>query len=342
MSLNSPTTLIEPEQQARWREVQTSIWSLAEHAPREDPARSVMRTLFDRPRWLEAFHLYDERGSELFERICELPEYYLTRTENAILASSAARIISAAPVQAIVELGAGYSKKTIHLLREQVRQRGSGIFAPIDVSLPGLVAARDFTAANFPQLRFLGLHGLYEEGFSSVSRSIPSLFVFLGSTIGNFTPPAFIRFFSQLTRAMGPNDYLLLGADRIKDTGVLERAYDDSQGITAAFILNVFSNINGLTGGNFDTTKMRYRSWYDPEWAQIEMYAIATAPQEVHFPSFGMSFEWAKDERILVEISRKFDPRRLEQQLKFFDLTTVEHYTDTNEWFSLLLLKKNL
>ncbi len=196
--------LIAPEKQQGWREVQPSIWSLADHAPREDPARSVMRTLFDQPRWLEAFHLYDDRGSELFERICELPEYYLTRTENAILEKSAGKIIATAPVEAIVELGAGYAKKTIHLLQAQVRQRGAGIFAPIDVSLPGLVAARDFTATKFPQMGFLGLHALYEEGFPSITREVPSLFVFLGSSIGNLTPPAFIRFFSQLARAMGP------------------------------------------------------------------------------------------------------------------------------------------
>jgi uncharacterized SAM-dependent methyltransferase len=89
-------------------------------------------------------------------------------------------------------------------------------------------------------------------------------------------------------------------------------------------------------------TKLRYHSWYDPEWAQIEMYAIATARQEIKFPSFGASFQWHKDERILVEISRKFDPERLQQQLKFFDLALVEHYTDPNRWFSLLLLKKSL
>jgi dimethylhistidine N-methyltransferase len=339
---DTPTALLAREKQNHWREVRSSIWSLADHAPREDLARSVMRTLFDRPRWLEAFHLYDDRGSELFERICDLPEYYLTRTEDAILELSAGRIISAAPVQAIIELGAGYSKKTIHLLREQVRQRGSGVFAPIDVSLPGLLAARDFTEANFPELRFVGLHALYEESFSSIDRDVPSLFVFLGSTIGNFTPPAFIRFFTELARAMGPHDYLLLGADRIKDTGVLERAYADSQGITADFILNVFNNINGLTGGNFDIAKLRYHSGYDPEWAQVEMYATTSAPQEIHFPSFGASFRWAKGERILVEISRKFDPERLQQQLKFFDLAPVEHYTDANRWFSLLLLKKDI
>jgi L-histidine N-alpha-methyltransferase len=332
--------LIAPEEQGRWRQVQPFVWSLNHDTQRQDPASSVMKTLFDQPRWIEAYHLYDDQGSALFERICELPEYYLTRTENSILERNAGRIIASAPAQALVELGAGYSKKTIHLLKEQARQRGSGIFAPIDVSLPGLVAARDFTTANFPELRFNGLHALYEDGFSSVAKDIPTLFIFLGSTIGNFAPATFIRFFTQLAQAMGPNDYLLLGADRIKDTGVLEPAYDDSLGITTEFILNVFLNINRLTGGNFDTGKMRYHSSYNPEWAQIEMYAIATSPQEICFPPFGASFHWPKDQRILVEISRKFEPARLQRQLTFFGLSPVAHYTDANDWFSLLLFKK--
>ena len=341
MPLELASSLIAPEKQHRWREVQPLIWSLNHDAPRQDPAASVMRTLFDQPRWLEAYHLYDDQGSELFERICYLPEYYLTRTEDSILEEYAGRIISAASVQALVELGSGYSKKTVHLLREQARQRGAGIFAPIDVSLPGLVAARDFITASFPELCFNGLHALYEEGFSSIARETPALFIFLGSTIGNFTPPNFIRFFTQLSQAMGPRDYLLLGADRIKDTEVLERAYSDSQGITAKFILNVFHNVNRLTGGNFDAAKMRYHSRYNPEWAQIEMYAIATASQEIRFPAHGASFYWPKNEAILVEISRKFEAARLQQQLKFFGLSSVAHYTDANDWFSLLLFKKS-
>jgi dimethylhistidine N-methyltransferase len=340
MSRDALLTLIAPEYRDRWREIQPSIYALAGDRPAADPARSIMRTLFDQPRWLEAFHLYDATGAALFERICELPEYYLTRTENAILEKNAAQIIAAAPVQAIVELGAGYSKKTVHLLREQTRQRGSGIFAPIDVSLPGLRAAREFTAAHFPELGFLGLQALYEDGFSGIGRAIPSLFVFLGSSIGNFTPPAFIQFFERLSHAMGPRDYLLLGADRIKDTAVLERAYNDSAGITAAFILNVFENINRLTGANFERGKMRYHAVYDRQWAQIEMYAVASAPQRIEFRSFDASFDWPREERILVEISRKFAPDRLEQQLRFFDLDPVEHYSDDNGWFSLLLLKK--
>jgi len=316
------------------------IWSPAVESRAESPALSIMTTLWDQPRWLEAYHLYDERGSELFERICELPEYYLTRTENSILEHEAARIIAAAPVKAIVELGAGSSKKTTHLLREQVRQRGGGIFAPIDVSIPGLVTSREFVHANFSKLEFHGLHALYEQGLASIDQELPTLFVFLGSTIGNFNHTDFPRFFRRLSRSMGRNDFLLLGADRVKSVEVLEKAYDDSQGLTADFILNVFTNVNRLLNSNFDISKMRYHSRYNPEWQQIEMYAIAQAPQEIEFTSYRSSFRWERGEKILVEISRKFDPLRLQQQLRYFDLLPVAHYTDPKEWFSVLLFKK--
>ena len=323
-----------------WRIAETSIWSLKNGRPKENPASSVMRTLWDQPRWLEAHHLYDDRGAELFEQICELPEYYLTRTEAAILERAAVSIIAAAPVECIVELGAGSAKKTTHLLTAQVRQRKTGIFAPIDVSLPGLILSREFNRSHLPEIQFHGLHARYEDGFASIDKNLPTLFVFLGSTIGNFNPASFVRLFSQLSDAMGAADFLLLGADRIKEIGVLERAYADSQGLTAEFILNVFEHINRLVGSNFDRAKMRYHSWYNPEWQQIEMYAVSTVAQEIRFPSFDSSFRWEKNDRILVEISRKFDPERLQQQLRFFGLNPVQHFTDPNEWFSLLLFKK--
>jgi L-histidine N-alpha-methyltransferase len=333
-------SLFSADSQPLWRLAEPSIWSLARSDSKEDPVRSILRTLWDQPRWLEAYHLYDDRGSELFERICALPEYYLTRTENSILEKNGPRIMAHAPVTCIVELGAGSAKKTTHLLRAQIERRGTGIFAPIDVSLPGLRACRDFIRQNLPQIEFHGLHARYEDGLSSIDKNLPTLFVFLGSTIGNFNPSDFARFFDLLSAAMGPNDYFLLGADRIKAVRVLEPAYADSQGLTAEFILNVFHNINRLAGSNFDLGNMRYHSWYNPEWARIEMYAVSRAAQEICFPSFGAAFQWDKDARILVEISRKFDPVRLQEQLGFFDLNAVEHFTDPNDWFSLLLFKK--
>ncbi|MGH7825175.1 MAG: L-histidine N(alpha)-methyltransferase [Candidatus Binatia bacterium] len=332
--------LFSSEQKNSWRIAAPGIWSAVLERPHESPALSILTTLWDQPRWLEAYHLYDERGSELFERICELPEYYLTRTENSILEQEARRIIAAAPVEAIVELGAGSSKKTTHLLREQLHQRGRGIFAPIDVSLPGLVMSRDFVYANYPELEFHGLHALYEDGLSSIDQELPTLFVFLGSTIGNFNHTSLPRFFRRLSRSMGPNDFLLLGADRIKSVEMLEKAYDDSQGLTAEFILNVFRNVNRLLNSNFDLAKMRYQSRYNPEWQQIEMRAVADVTQEIEFRAYETSFRWERDEKILVEISRKFDPIRLQEQLNYFALAPVAHYSDRQEWFSLLLFKK--
>jgi dimethylhistidine N-methyltransferase len=340
MTQATPPLLFAAEQRPRWRTVQPGIWSLDGADLDSVPMLSILTTLWDQPRWLEAYHLYDPRGSELFEQICQLPEYYLTRTENGILEAQAGAIIESAPVRCIVELGAGYSKKTVHLLTEQRRRRGGGMFAPIDVSLSGLLASQRAVHRDFPDIEFCGLHARYEEGFTSVDKQLPTLFVFLGSTLGNFNHTDFPRFFRTLSAAMGPDDFLLLGADRVKPARLLADAYNDSRGVTAEFILNVFRNINRRLGSNFALDKMRYHSWYNPEWQQIEMFAVATESQEIRFPEPGASFLWQRDEKILVEISRKFDPLRLQEQLGFFDLVPVKHFTDPHQWFSVLLFKK--
>jgi dimethylhistidine N-methyltransferase len=340
MKQESTPNIFSAEQASRWREGPRGIWSVAGADLDSVPALSILTTLWDQPRWLEAYHLYDQRGSELFEEICRLPEYYLTRTENGILETHAADIIAAAPVECIVELGAGYSKKTIHLLTEQTRRHDRSIFAPIDVSVSALLASQNAVQRDFSRVEFHGLHARYEEGFNAIERSLPTLFVFLGSTIGNFNHTDFPRFFRALSAAMGPDDYLLLGADQVKPVKLLEAAYNDSRGITAEFILNVFRNINRRMQSNFALDRMRYHAWYNPEWQQIEMFAVATQDQEIRFPLADASFHWQRDEKILVEISRKFDPLRLQEQLGFFGLQPVARYTDANQRFSVLLFKK--
>jgi L-histidine Nalpha-methyltransferase len=324
-----------------WHPAAPSIWSFNGGAFPQTVSVSLLRTLFDQPRWLDAYLLYDERGSQLFERICQLPEYYLTRTEDAILARGAQDIIAAAPVECIVELGAGSAKKTVHLLREQIRQRRGGTFAPIDVSLAGMIASRDVLKQQLPELSFCGLQARFEDGVASIPKNIPTLFLFLGSTIGNLTRYEFARFFELLSEAMGSGDFLLLGADCVKEVEFLEKAYNDSAGVTAEFILNVFAHINRITGSNFDRSKMRYHSHYDSRWQHVEMSAVATELQEIHFPSEGAGFRWQQDDPILVEISRKFDPAKLERQLGFFGLRPIETFTDSRGWFSLLLFKKD-
>lgn len=332
--------IFAPGARMHWIETEAGIWAPGGAAVDSVPALSILSTLWDQPRWLEAYHLYDDRGSELFEEICSLPEYYLTRTENAILEAHAADIVAAAPVRCVAELGAGFSKKTVHLLTEQQRQRGGSIFAPIDVSAAGLLASRAAVSGAFPEIDFHGLNARYEEAIAAIDPELPTLFVFLGSTIGNFNHSDFPRFFRALSAAMGPRDFLLLGVDRVKEVSILEPAYNDSRGVTAEFILNVFANINRALGSDFNLGKIRYASGYNPDWQQIEMYAVAAESHEVRFAEMHRSFLWEKDEKILVEISRKFDPERLQEQLGFFGLAPVRHWTDANRWFSVLLFKK--
>ncbi len=332
--------IISAEDRTTWAVTAPAILTPRERAS-DRAAASMVRTLFDRPRWLEPCHLYDERGSLLFEDICELPEYYPTRTEAGILEREAGALMSLAPVECIVELGAGFSKKTIHLLKALTNVRGRGTFAPVDVSNTALMASKRMAEELFPELAFTGLEARFEDAITSITREIPKLVVFLGSTIGNFTPTDMLHFFGHLTENMGPEDYLLLGVDRIKDPAIIEPAYDDSGGTTAAFILNGFHNVNRATGADFQLEKIAFRSRYNRERAQVEMCGIARETHRVEFPRQSASFVWEKDEAILVETSRKFDPEDLQVQLRCFGLDTLGHWTDPEQWFSLLLFRRN-
>ena len=324
----------------RWREIKPSIWALNSGGTEPDPAQSILRTLLDQPRWIRSHFLYDEKGSYLFEEICELPEYYLTRTEEVILSREGSEILEVADVDCIVELGAGFSKKTVHVLREQSRHRGAGTFAPVDLSLAAQLGSRDAVEKQFPDLLFQGLCAHYEEGISSIDKEIPTLFVFLGNSVGNFSRSRFQRFFSLLSDCMGPQDYFLLGVDRVKETHILEQAYNDSKGITAQFILNVFEHLNLRVGSNFNLEKINYFSYYNAVMQRMEMYGSSACDQVIQLPAGNCSFVWKKDEKVLVEISRKFEPRQLSQQLQYFGLDPVKHFTDSDRWFSLLLFKK--
>ena len=335
-----PAEILSTGDRATWSVTAPSILTPRGRGA-DDAAASMVRTLFDRPRWLEPCHLYDERGSLLFEEICELPEYYPTRTEAAILEREAGTLMSLAPVECIVELGAGFSKKTVHLLKALSRARGRGTFAAVDVSAIALMASRSMAEELFPELAFTGLEARFEDAITSITRDIPKLVVFLGSTIGNFTPTDMLHFFTHLCEHMGPDDYLLLGVDRIKDPRIIEPAYDDARGVTAAFVLNAFTNVTRATGAGFRPDLIAYRSGYSPERTRVEMYGIATETHRVDFPRHSASFVWEKGEGILVETSRKFDPDDLQVQLRSFGLESLGHWTDPNRWFSLLLFRRS-
>ena len=323
------------------RRVAPLVWSLEQESPESAHDLPILRTLLDQPRWLESRYLYDERGTRLFERISQLPEYYLTRTEEVILTAAVDEIITLAPVECIVELGAGLSTKTTHLLREQIRQRGGGVFIPVDVSLAALTRSRDMIQQKCPAITFRGLCTCYDIALSKMKMDQAKMIIFFGSNVGNFTPHEFIRFFEQLSNTMKRGDFLLMGVDCLKEVDILERAYNDGLNVTGEFILNAFKHINRIANSDFDLNKMYYCSHYNSASQRVEMYAVSRAKQEIHFPASEVSFTLAEGEPIRVEISRKFDPSLLVQQLLFFDLRRVRHFTDSKKWFSLLLFQKS-
>ncbi len=330
--------IIQESRLGGWELTAPGIWRRTERLV--PVGHEIVRTLFDHPPWLPAAFLYDARGSQLFETISTLPEYYQTRTEEAILEEAAETVMRRAQPCVLVELGAGSSKKTRHLLREMLRICGGGTFVPVDVSGAALLETQRLLADELPELQVQALEARYESALHDADPFVRKTFVFLGGTVGNFSRGELLAFFSRLSASMAPGDCLLLGVDRVKDPAVLEAAYHDSRGVTAEFILNAFRNVNRLTGSDFDLEGMRYLGRYDEAWQRVEMVAVASRDQRVRFPGLGLEFQWAKGRGILVEISRKFDPARLGKMLRGFDLETVEHFSDPREYFSVLLLEK--
>lgn len=323
----------------RWEFVEDGLW----HRPpsrEEILALRVFRTLTDQPRWLEARFLYDKRGSELFEAISSLPEYYLTRTENDLLESNARRIIEAAGVDHLVEIGAGASVKTRHLIEGMIEGRGRGTFVPIDVSRSALRVSRDALRQAFPRLEFLGLHAALEDALPDLDPTLPKLILFLGSSVGNFPRTELVQFLSSVTEVLGPDDLFLLGVDGLKKKDVIEQAYNDPAGITRSFILNVFRSLNELADCDFDPTDFEYEPVFNEAWQQMEMWVRAVRPGRTEFRSIGRTLHWEKGDRILVEVSRKFEAGRLAEQIAAFGVERLAEYTDSERAFSLLLFRR--
>ncbi len=284
------------------------------------------------PRWF-----YDERGSELFELITELPEYYQTRTEAAILRQCASDVVQRVQPRSILELGAGASTKT-RLLIEAAHSSGElRWFQPFDVS-DAIVqrAARDLLR-DFPGLTIHAVIGDFKEHLDRIPRFGRQLVVFLGSTIGNFFPDERRSFLSAVRQLMGPEDAFLLGVDLVKDPLVLEAAYDDAQGVTAQFNLNVLSVINRELQADFDLGSFRHVACYDRENQWIEMHLRSLGNQIVHIPGAGFTAEFKEGELMRTEISAKFTRQRVDESFAQAGLRTEAWYTDREERFALAL-----
>jgi L-histidine N-alpha-methyltransferase len=304
-------------------------------------ARDVRAGLAGDVKALAPKHLYDERGSELFDQICTLPEYYPTRTERAILESCAASVIDRTGAHELVELGSGTASKTRLLL--DAMQAGGTLrsYVPFDISE---VVVRDCAAAiasEYPDLREIqGIVGDFEHHLDLIPPAEGERIVaLLGGTIGNFPPPTHRRVLSSIAGLLGPADHMLLGADLVKDPEVISAAYNDSAGVTAEFNLNVLSVINRELRANFQPSNFEHVARYDSSRDWIEMRLRARDACVIHIADLDLDVRFAAGEEMLTEISAKFTPERISTDLEASGLSLVELYVDDAKLYSLILAK---
>jgi dimethylhistidine N-methyltransferase len=304
--------------------------------------QDVIAGLSQTPKTLPPKYFYDDRGSQLFEAITELPEYYLTRTERHILQQSAGAIADRVGPCDLVELGSGSSSKTRILLDAYGQRQHTLRYVPVDVSGGMLEESARALLAVYPALTIHGLVGTYEMALTHLpeTTSPRRMIAFIGSTLGNLPPQQCQMFFEQVSQALEPGDYFLLGVDLHKDTATLEAAYNDSQGVTAAFNLNMLQHLNWRFQGNFNLAQFRHRAIYNERDRQIEMYIESLCDQTVFLKSLDLTVPFVAGECLLSEISRKFDLSVLPQDLMQHNLQVAEVFQDSQQRFALLLCER--
>lgn len=285
-------------------------------------------------------HFYDTVGAELFDQICEQPEYYPTRTERAILVDRAAEIVALTGASELVELGSGTAAKTRILLQAMADAGTLRRYVPIDVT-EGMV--RDVAAQLTDEHSELTVHGIvgdFERHLQHVPEPDgPRIVAFLGGTIGNFPPGSRRRFLRRVAELLRPQDFLMLGTDIVKDPAVIEAAYDDAAGVTAAFNRNVLRVLNRELDADFDPESFEHVAFYDREREWIEMRLRASKKMSVHVGALGLDIDFAPREELRTEISAKFTPERLSGDLAAAGLELAELLTDPDGMFALSLAR---
>lgn len=306
-----------------------------------DMREEVLAGLAARPRQIAPKYFYDQRGSELFEAITRLPEYYPTRSEMSILESRLDTLSSMlGRGSALLEYGSGSSRK-IRLLLEGLRPQA---YLPVDISREHLLAAAETLVVDYPWLQVHAICADYADGFElpwrprdGSDRPLPITGFFPGSSIGNFDRPAAKRFLVGVHRTLGAGGQLLIGVDRRKDRQRLETAYDDPGGVTAAFNRNVLHHLNRALDGDIDADAFDHLARYDETEGRIEMYLVARSRQR--FTLAGKTFELAAGERIHTENSYKYTPEEFEALAAGAGFDCRAHFTDAQALFSVFVLR---
>lgn len=312
-------------------------------------ASAVRPGLSSMPKWLPAWLFYDAEGSRLFERITGLPEYYPTRTERAIFADHAETIVDAAmqvyrqahgdrqPLR-MLELGAGTATKTGILLAAAVRSQGGIDYLPIDVSEASLDEACTSLAVSHPRVHLIPqLANYVTDALRIPPHDGPTLALYIGSSIGNFSPDEAVSILRNLRAQLRAGDSLLLGTDLVKDERTLLAAYDDREGVTAAFNLNVLRRINRDLRATFNLSAFQHRAVWNAEQSRIEMHLVSTQPQVVTVPDAGLRVTFAAGETVHTENSYKFTDQSIQTLLEAAGFAVVRTWHDERKWFAVTL-----
>ncbi|MFH8336891.1 L-histidine N(alpha)-methyltransferase [Streptomyces sp. AM6-12] len=308
--------------------------TLPEDATEAALRADVERGLTDDPKWLPPKWFYDARGSELFDKITELPEYYPTRAEREILVARSGEIAAASGARTLIELGSGSSEKTRHLLDALT---SLAAYVPVDVSESALTQAGRALVAERPALDVHALIADFTAPLDLPATPGPRLVAFLGGTIGNLLPAERAAFLASVHALLEPGDGLLLGTDLVKDEQVLVRAYDDAAGVTAAFDKNVLNVVNRELGADFDPDAFEHVALWDARHEWIEMRLRARTAQTVKVPALDLAVEFAAGEELRTEVSAKFRKEGVSRELAAAGLDLTHWWTDAEERFALSL-----
>ncbi len=307
---------------------------------RLEEKNELRQALNETPRRIPSKYFYDERGSRLFVEITKLPEYYQTRTERALLMHHAGQIAQIAGARELVELGPGAAAKSRLLLDAMAATSGLERYVPLDVSAAFIRQAALALTAEYPTLEVYGVVGDFLHHLDHLPDGERKLVIFLGSTIGNLRPPEADRFLSSLAAALAPGDYFLLGIDLIKDTARIERAYNDSAGLTAEFNRNMLNVINARFGADFQPKRFHHRAFFEPRSHAIQMRLVAEREQVISIDALAWKMELAAGEEILTEVSTKFERGATCDLLARHDFVPEEWFSDEENLFSLVLSRR--
>jgi L-histidine N-alpha-methyltransferase len=326
------------------RDPRLYIHKLVTRDPLAGLADDVRKGLSAQPKRFLPKYFYDELGSQLFEAICLLPEYYLTRAENEILQRYSDEIVASISGQkTLVEMGSGSASKTRLVIEALLRRQSELLFMPVDISATALESSSRILLQSYPRLKIEAYAADYFAGLAELGKKPRprTLALFLGSNISNFDLDEALRFLRALRSVLQKGDALLLGADLKKDPAILEAAYNDALGVTSAFNLNVLARINRELGGTFDLRAFKHRAFYNEAIGRIEIYIESLADQRVRIEKLDLEIEFAAGELIHTENSYKYDTAGIAQLAVATGFELSHTWLDSQERFSSNLLLAN-